>query len=327
MSSTSQLTTFNDLFTDLENRVRLTTGVTASETQAKRYINIGLHDMHLGFDYRLPWAERRAEVRTQAIYSTGTVSVSRGSTTLTGVSTAWNTNNDFTVKNMRANGRIVFSGSRTPYVISAVSSDTAATLTTAFTETTISGGSYVYYEDEYDLASDFLRPVDMQTFSDEANIDLISRSEFRRRYPNNAIPGTPSVATIIDVAPSGNTTPIRRVKLADPPSDFRRLPYSYITANLAVSATGTAATSLSAATDEPIVPLRYRHAILFHALYHWYRDRKDDSRSVETKAEYTDIMLRIALDSDIGAPRPQIRPRVSGYVRSASRPYSRGRWW
>ena len=35
-------------------------------------------------------------------------------------------------------------------------------------------------------------------------------------------------------------------------------------------------------------------------------------------------MARIMVDTEIGAPRPQLRPRVSGYVRAAARPYSRG---
>ena len=266
MSTTSQLTTFSDLYTDLQNRVRLETGVTAVENQAKRYINIALFDMHMGLEYKFPWAERQSVIRTQASYSTGTVTISRGSTSLTGSGTAWNTNNDFTVKNMRANGVIVIGGSRTPYRISAVSSDTAATLSSAFTESSVSAATYIYYEDEYDLASDFLRPVDIQTFSDTHDIDLISRTEFRRRYPSNTVIGKPEVATIIDYAPSGNTTPIRRVKFYQPPNTFQTIPYTYITGNLAVSSAGAAQSSMSAATDEPIVPLRYRHAILYHAL-------------------------------------------------------------
>ncbi len=324
MSSTTQPTTFLDLFTDLENRVRLATGVTVTETLAKRAINTALQDMHIAFEYKVPWAERRAVLRTQDDYSTGTVTTTRGSTTVTGSGSAWNTNNDFTVKNMRANGKIVFAGSRTPYTVSSVSSDTVATLTTAFTETSLAASSYVYFEDEYDLAADFLRPVDLQQFSDEVNIDLISRTEARRRFPNNVVPGRPAVASIIDFAPVGNTTPIRRVKLFPPPNAFIQIPYSYVTAYLATSAAGVAQVSLSADTDEPIVPLRYRHAIVLHGLYNWYRDRKDDTRSQEAKAEYTDIMLRIALDQDIGAPRPQLRPRVSSYVRAAKRPYARG---
>lgn len=324
MSSTSQITTFDDCVTDLMNRIRVATGSTTDSTIVKRYLNIALHDMHLGFDYKVPWAERRAVLRTQDDYSTGTITATRGSASIVGVGTAWNTNNDFGVKNLRTNGKLVINGSRVPYKVLTVATDTTATLTTAFTEPTATAGGYVYYEDEYDLASDFLRPVDMQQFSDQLSIDLISRTEARRRYTNNTVPGRPTVASISDFAPVGNTTPIRRVQLFPPPNDYLLIPYSYITSLLCTSATGTGQTSMSATTDEPIVPLRYRHAIVYHALENWYRDRKDDARSIEAKSAYNDIMLRISMDQDIGAPRPQLRPRVSGYVRAAKSPYRRG---
>lgn len=325
MSATSQLTDFSDLFTDLQNRVRGQTGVTATENQAKRYVNIGLYDMHVGFDYRFPWAERHGRLIVRPTYTTGTVSIDRGSTTLTGSSTAWTTTDDFSIANARANGKVTIAGGRTPYVVSSVGGAGTITLTSRFTEDDVAAGSaYVYFEDEYDLASDFLRPVDAQTFSDECSIDLISRTEFRRRYPMNSTPGRPLIACIMDYAPSGNTAPIRRVRFNRPSSTAMNVPYSYITANLAVSSGGTAQTNLSATTDEPIVPLRYRHAIVLHALYNWYRDRKDDTRSQEVKAEYTDLMLRIAGDFDIGSNRPQIKPRVSHYARAARRPWRGG---
>ena len=325
MAASEQPKTFADLYTALENATRVSTGIAATETQAKRAINIALHDLHLGLDYRLPWAERRAVIRTQDDYTTGTVSTTKGSTAVVGASTLWSTNNDFGVDNARANGRIVFSGSRTPYVVTTVTDDTNIVLAERFTETSLAAGStYTYYEDEYDLASDFLRPIDMQRFSNEMSIDLIPRTEFRRRYPVNSTLGRPSVATILDFAPSGSVTPIRRVKFAPAPNDIFQIPYTYVTANLAVSSAGVAAANLSADTDEPIVPLRYRHAILYHALAGWYRDKKDDTRSQEAKAEYVDIMARIMMDTEVGAPRPQLRPRVSPYVRSAKSPYSRG---
>lgn len=322
MSSTTQYTVFSDLYQGLEQRVRLASGVTATDNQAKQYINIALQDIHLGFDYKVPWAERQATLRTNNDYSTGTITATQGSASIVGVGTTWNTASPFAGVNIvRAGGKIVINGSRVPYVIQAVGSDTTATLTTAFTEASVAGGTYMYFEDEYALASDFLRPIDAQQFSDHLSIELISRSEFRRRYPNNSVPGRPTVATILDYAPVGNTTPIRKVRLAQPPNDYLVIPYSYVTANLATSSAGVAQTGLSADTDEPIVPLRYRHAIIFHALYQWYRDKKDDTRSQEAKAEYTDIMTRITLDQEIGAPRPQFRPRVSGYVRAARSPY------
>lgn len=323
MSSTGQLQTYSDLYTDLQNRVRVTTGVTATETQAKRYINIALQDLHLGFDYKFPWAERHGRLITQAQYSTGTLTATQGSTTLTGQSTFWNTANAFSVNNMRTNGKIKIAGSLTPYVISSVGSDTAAVLTSKFTESTQATQTYVYYEDEYDLASDFLRPIDAQRFSTEIAIDLLSRTEFRRRYPGNSVPTSqPAVACINDYAPSGNTTPIRRAQFHPPPSIAMTIPYTYITSLLATSSAGVAQTQLSADTDEPIIPLRYRHALVYHALYHWYRDKKDDARSQEAKGEYTDVMLRIVSDVEVGGVRPQIQPRVGGYAAAARRPWS-----
>lgn len=326
MSVTQQPTTFSDLYGDLINRVRIQTGVTAIDNVAKRYINIALQDMHLGFDYKLPWAERSARLITQAQYTTGTCTATQGSTALTGASTLWNTANAFSVNNMRANGKIKIAGGPTPYVISSVTSDTAAVLTSRFTETTQTAQTYVYYEDEYALASDFLRPIDAQVFSNESNISLLSRTEFRRRYPTNATPSTyPSVSCIVDFAPSGDVVPIRRVKLHPPPSTAITIPYTYITANLAVSSAGVAAANLSADTDEPIVPLRYRHALVFHALYNWYRDKKDDARGVEAKNEYTDIMLRVVGDVEVGGVRPQIQPRLGPYANAAKRPWSGSR--
>ena len=324
MSTTSQYTSFSDLYLGLEQAVRVTTGITATENLAKRAINVALQDMHLGMEYRYPWAERRAVLRTQDDYSTGTITATQGSTAVTGASTLWKTANSFAIDNVRTTGKILIGGGTTPYGISSVTNDTAAVLTDRFVETTVSAGTYVYYEDEYDLATDFLRPVDAQRFSDEVNIDIISRTEFRRRYPSNTTRGRPTVATILDFAPSGNTTPIRRVKFSPAPDSFILIPYTYITSNLVVDSTGTAKTGFTADSDEPIVPLRYRHAILFHALYNWYRDRKDDDRAIAAKAEYTDIMMRIMSDSEIGAVRPQIRPRISGYVRAAKSPYSGG---
>ena len=324
MSVTQQYTTFADLFTGLMNAVRSDTSQSATISQAKRAINVALQDVHLGFDYKFPWAERSAFLLTQAQYSTGTVTVTQGSTTLTGASTAWNTNNAFSVKNMRANGKIRIAGSLSPYTISSVSTDTAAVLSSKFTESDVSAETYEYYEDEYDLAADFLRPVDAQRFSDESEIAIISRTEFRRRFPTNSVPGTPRVACIIDYAPSGNTTPIRRVRFSQPPSTAINIPYSYITSYLAVSSAGVAQAQLSADTDEPIVPLRYRHALLFHALYHWYRDKKDDSRSAEAKGEYTDIMLRASADVEVGGKRPQLQPRSGIYANKARKPWRGG---
>lgn len=325
MSTTSQLTTFSDLYTDLQNRTRVTTGVSATETQAKRYINIALQDIHLSFDYKLPWAERRGLLRTHAPYTTGTVSISVGSTSLTGSSTLWNTANAYNENNMRVGGKVILAGGKDLYTVSSVGSDTASTLNTRYVgDAALSGEEYTYFEDEYALASDFLRPVDFQSFTDDASIALIGRAEWRRRYPRPNVSGRPKVASLLDLSFSGSTSPVRKVVLYPYPNNVYLIPYTYISNAVAVTSAGVEGTALSSDTDEPTMPLRYRHAIVFHALYHWYRDKRDDARSQEAKAEYVDIMQRIVNDQDIGSHvQVSIQPRTGFYTRHAYHPYSK----
>ena len=324
MSVTSQLTDFADLVEDLQNRVRVQTGITATSNVAKRYINIALQDMHVGFGEKFTWTERNAILVTQPEYTTGTVTITKGSTALTGASTTWDTNNSFSVKNMRAGGKIVINGGVEIYTISSVTDDTNAVLTSAFVQADVAAVNYSYFEDEYALDSDFLRPFDIQFFDRNTNIKLIGRREFRQLYPRNKIPGKPLVASIVDKEFSGSTTPVRKVTFWKPPDQEYMIPYNFITNKLAVSSAGTAQTSLSADADEPIIPLQYRHIIVFHALQHWYRDKKDDQRSGEAKAEYTDLLLRITGDHEIGQSRPVIQPKLGAYRRAAQRPFSRG---
>jgi len=324
MSSTTQPVDFSDLYTDLQNRVRVQTSVTATETQAKRYINTALQDMHIGYGEKFPWCEREATLILQPSYTTGTISVTNGSTSVTGSSTAWTTQNNYGVANVRAGGKILINGDSEPYTVSAVGGATSLTLSSRYIGSTVSGGTYVYYEDEYDLAADFLRPLSVQYFDAAREIELIGRKEFRQRYSRNSSLGKPMVACIVDREMSGNTTPRRRVVFWKPPQTVERVVYPYVTAYLAVSSSGTAQTSLSANSDEPIVPLRYRHAIVLHALSSWYRDKKDDQRSAEVWSQYTDLMLRMTSDTEFGQNRPQIRPRISTYVSGAKRPYRGG---
>lgn len=324
MSSTSQVTTFSDLYTDLLNRVRTSSGVTATDTIAKRYINIALQDIHLGFDYKLPWCEDQFYLRTKAPYTTGTISASVGGTTFTGSSTAWNTNNSYGEKNVVPHGKIIVSGESTVYKVSSVENDTQVTLYQRYINSAaLSGSEYTYFEDEYALATAFLRPLDFTMFSPQMGIQLIPRHEFRRLYPVINVSGKPRVACIVDTVTTGaNLTPARKVMFYPYPDQVYSIPYTYITSNIAVTSAGAGLTSMSSDTDTPTMPLRYRHAIVFHALSHWYRDRKDDARAEAAKAEYTDIMQRIVGDHDIAThTMAQLQPR-GGYHRTAQAPYS-----
>jgi hypothetical protein len=325
MSNTSQPQTFLDLYISLLNKVREQTTQTPTVIQAKSYINTGLMDMHIGWGERFPWAERQARLTTMAPYHTGTVSIAKGAVALTGIGTAWTTLNSFGVANVRPTGKLVINGTSTVYEIanSAIGA-TSLTLASPYVETSVVNGTYLYFEDEYDLDADFLRPMDMQFFDTRSEIKIIDRNRFRRNFPRRSSTGKPSVACLFDRAFVGNTTPVRRVVFYLPPNGNFSIPYSFVTNKLAISTTGLAQASLSADTDEPIVPLQYRHAIVMHALFNWYRDKKDDTRSAETRQEFVDLMLRIAGDTEIGERRPYLQPVMGHYRRRARSPYRSG---
>ena len=306
MAETTQVTTLADLRRDLLHRVRGDTANTATTNIADRLLNEALVDVHDSPGAKFPWLERRDTLITHATYTTGTVAIAAATrTTVTGTSTLWNTAvTGFGFNNARAGGKMKFSNNEV-YEVSTVGGDTSITLLTLYTGDALSAASYTYFEDEYSLASDFAGFIDARYFSQIRNIPLIGRQQARMWFPRNDVPSKPRAATLIQKAFSGSTSPAHRIVLYPPPDNEESFPYTYITTNLAVSSGGAEQTQMTADTDEPIIPLRYRHVLVFHALYHWYSDRKDDSRSKEAKAEYVDFMTRMTGDTQVGQDRPR----------------------
>jgi len=326
MSTTESPRTFVDLYSDLINRVRAdgadTDGTTTNTQLAQRYINLALQDMHLGTQESVPWAERSRNLITQPKYDTGTVSINIGSTALTGVLTEWNTANTFGTNNARVGGKIRLNGTRDTYKVTAVGSDTSITLDPAFVaEANLSAVAYIYFEDDYALDADFLRPVHITKFDDNNEIDIISRTDFRKMFPRNNIVGRPTVCMFFDDDFVGNTTRVRKVRFHNPPDKLLIFPYSFITNKLVISSAGVAKEQFSADTDEPIVPFQIRYVIILKALEIWYRDRKDDPRSQEVAQEYNSTLLRILADQEFASPRLKLRPAVTPYRRRAQSPW------
>lgn len=322
MSSTTTVTDWSDLYTALLQDMRTNTGASVTTALAKRYIDEAHFKLYIAHGEKFHWAERRAFIKTHAEYTTGTVAVTIGSGTVTGTDTLWNTNNDHGQPNARENGKLVIGGESTVYTVSAVASDTSLTISPEWIGATDSELTYRYYEDEYSLASDFAKPLDARSFDDGETIRLIGRTDFRRLFPRNWITSQSIRAAIIeDSPPDGDTTPIRRVRFGPPPSNTQVVPYSYVTRNIVTASDGTAKESFTADADEPIMPLRYRSLILSAAKVAWYRDLKDDQRSIETAAELAGGIERIVGDQDIGAQRMRLRGVHGAYRARARSPY------
>lgn len=332
--------TFEDLVVDLLGRMGLPTDNTKSVTKAKRAINTALQDMHVGQGEKFPWAERQAILVTQSEYTpTSTMSVTQGSSTIVESSSlTGDRDGNGLYLDFQPGTKIIYNGDTTRiYEFRAVTSDPSGTMTAVYLGDTDAAISYRAYRDEYALAPDFLKPVDARNFGDHLGLPLIDRVTFRRLYPNNTIPGVPRVATIFDryifqSSPvADDQYQVTRILFHPPPSTVIQIPYSYVTKNLAINnitttggeTAGEARISLVDDDDEPIVPRQGRHAIVYHALADWYRDRRDDRRSSEARGQYVEIVNRLISDVEVTSPRPRFRPtRV--YKMRARHPYSGG---
>jgi len=242
MSTQTNPETFRELYIELLNRTREDTGQSATVDIAKRYINMANYELHMGMGEKLEWCIREAVLITKDKYSTGTITANRGSATVGGVDTVFDSLDDFGNALVRRGGLMKFDGVDDVYRVRNVGNPSLLTLEGDFVQTSLPAGTaYEYFEDQYALASDFERPVDMNYFDGGRQIPLIGRSEFRRRYTRNSVPGKPIVATMVSIPSNAttNTNQSRAIRFAPPPDTAMNFPYSYVTNLLANRGTAT----------------------------------------------------------------------------------------
>lgn len=311
---TLQVKTFQDIYLEILYKMKQPTSVAGIIEQAKRYANTALAEVVMGFEYQLPWLERDTVLRLRAPYTTGTVSIAVGSTTLTGTSTLWTTADSYGDNNARPGGKISLGGSDV-YTVTAVGGAGTITLNTKYVgDSDLTDSTYTYFEDEYTLASDFLKPIDYRRFTSAYNMPIIGRNEFRRRFPRPNVAGNPTVCTLLDAEFEGNTDEVKKIQVYPYPNNTMLIPYAYITSNLAVSSAGVLQESMVSDNDEPRLPKRYRTLIVLQAIATWYRDKKDDTRSVVASQEFHDGVSRLVNDQRIGTnTTARVTPRVGLY--------------
>ena len=330
MPATGTPTTFVDLYTAVLNRAQVALGTSTADAvsllYAKSLVNQANHDVHIQKNWF--WAERKGMLQTHASYTTGLVTIALATrTTVTGTSVSGGSIPAWTAavtgmgfNNARAGGKLTFGGANDVYEVTTVDTDVQITLVDRFVGTTaLTAQTYTYYEDEYALASDFWRLVDVREFSASWAIPVMPKKDFFARYPRNSRTAVPKVCTIMELGPGSTTDWRPRVILHPAPDKVYNIPYHYITRNLAVTSGGVAGVNLSADTDEPILPLRYRHALIEYALSLWYRDLKDDARAQAALQAYQTILARVAGDMEPQQDRPRFVPRRSPYQSAGPR--------
>lgn len=332
MSDTTQFTTFSDLYNGLLKAIRSDRSNSETIEQAKRYINTALADIHLGFAEKVPWALRD--------YSFSTTTTFTDTVTVVGATTTEAPNNidykQYTLSNTDGNDYIA--GHK--IAVTTTSTDTSTGLEGYIRDTVLAttpAGINIYqtglavddvvrvYQDEIEMPDDFMRLAGNLIKIGSRDIPVIGRVEFRHRFAGDYSVNRPQFASIIDTTDVISGLDNRKLRLFPIPNAVERAHVTYVTKLLVTAADGTWQEEFSADTDEPIVPRRYRHAIFYHALSNWYRDRKDDVRSQEAKAEYVEIMNRITNDTEAGQSTMSLRPNRRPYRRKSNRPYSSGR--
>ncbi len=332
MSDTTQFTTFSDLYNGLLKAIRSDRSNSETIEQAKRYINTALADIHLGFAEKVPWALRD--------YSFSTTTTFTDTVTVVGLNFIEGPNSEsytaYTLANTEGNGYTA--GHK--LAVTSTATDTSTGLEgyirdTVAAATPINVNVYQpnlaiddvvrVYQDEIEMPDDFMRLAGNLIKIGSRDIPVIGRVEFRHRFAGDYSVNRPQFASVIDTTDVISGLDNRKLRLFPIPNAVERAHVTYVTKLLVTAADGTWQEEFSADTDEPIVPRRYRHAIFYHALSNWYRDRKDDVRSQEAKAEYVEIMNRITNDTEAGQSTMSLRPNRRPYRRKSNRPYSSGR--
>jgi len=130
-----------------------------------------------------PWAALRgvSYVYTKGTYSTGTVSVSSGSTTVTGSGTTWTSSHE---------GMFIrFGDERYYYTISSVGGNTSLTISPAYQGTSdLSSSSYTIFQHIYSLSSDV---AEVESVVHDVELGKSSRSAMDRFDPQLTTTGPP----------------------------------------------------------------------------------------------------------------------------------------
>lgn len=253
---------FSVLQTECFNQLGLDSSNSTNIASVQRWLNIAQQDIAMRYPW--PFLETRESLATVADKTAGTVSVTSGATTVTGVGTAFASTD--------VGSFIQFSSGNDWYRISAFSSVTSITIDKAYVESAnLSGGTYTIRKFLYSLSSSVDRMLDIKNWetavrmveTDFGTMDWIS-------WSNQAI-GTTSMYAAFGLDSSGNT----QLTFYPFPSSLQVFEVRYL----------KRLTDLSSDADLSVIPAKWHHVIIEGALVFGFRYlRKFDASAVWTQS-------------------------------------------
>lgn len=270
------MTTFQQIYKQVQGFVGDRSDDTL--TKIKQWINEGVRDIWVAHE----WAFKRATMRvnTVAPYSTGTVTVAKGSSTVTisGGSFSGLTGYKFA------------SAIGEPYFrISDVAGDgLSCTLEAAFTETSLSGSTFICYKDEYSLGTS-VESVEAARLiqSGEGGLRHVRLSETEIF---DSVPQTTDTPSYYYLAAAGSNTIY--LGLVDPPDDVYPIDVRY----------ERKPTDMSADEDTPSLPDEFVPLIVNFAVY---------KASLYDKAEFNAQMMYQDYKVGLAEKIRQVQPKKS----------------
>lgn len=293
----SNLQFSSEILDDMLRRAgETTTGNSKYEARSLIYLNRAYRSLAQGgleFDNKKVrdwwWLYTQSNVILQPIRNTGTVSVTQNNATATLSATVASDLDGYFFK---------VDGWPDVFKVSAHTAGSAAlTLDSVYTGDTNALATYTLWKLDYDLAADFARLVTpfrrQQSTADEVfGLDM---REFQVQNPISQMQtGVPDRFAFVD----HNT--VRFNAKGDADGDYIRLDYFYIKTITDLTDSGS---------EEPAVPLQYRHVLADLGLYFLLLD-KDDQKAQAILAQAKSGLMAMHTEQDSRGPRMGFPGRI-----------------
>lgn len=257
-------------------------GNPSTETNKRRailqFINNTYQEVCLGYHWR--WLNASYDFRLAAPYETGTASATQGLYTVTGSGTLWSAN--LSPKNL-----FWFSGSHVVYHVSEVTSSTALTLESKFSEDDITDTAYTVATSQYELPPETDNILNLTVDSDQ-KVDLIGWEDFRlmqSRDPTRT--GKPIVASLMRRETDDDAI---YLEVWPAPDKYYQCHIDYTVRIL----------KLDDSTDcYPIVPDRYRAVLYYGALEQFYLFLEKPNSAVAAGNKFRSMLTSMRNDKQL----------------------------
>lgn len=239
-------------------------------------------------------------INTEASYSTGTVAVTNGGTSLTFT--------DATLVTTWTNRRIRIEGRTEPYDVATIPTTATATLSQAFQGDTDSGLAFEIYRDVYPMPTDceFSKELLLWDVTNGRRIEFVDYPEFReKKRASLAATGEPTEAARIGLTAAG----VPQIELGPlAPSAARTILIDYYKSPVKPA---TTATSLS-----PLWPIAFENAIWERVIWK-YAETRGHPRRLEAEQKYKRTIFNLNAKFD-GGNEMRRRLRASASMRGGS---------